>query len=113
MTIDSYSFGKIKINGKDHTADLIIFTNRINSKWWRKEGHLVRLEDLEEVLVERPEILIIGSGYYGLMRVDDNVVEKFGNDNISVIVLKTQNAVDRYNSLFKKKKVAAALHLTC
>ena len=45
MKIDSYSFGRIVINGKTYTSDVIIFPDKVDASWWRKEGHLLQLAD--------------------------------------------------------------------
>ena len=47
MLIESYSFGKISINGKIYHSDVIIFPDRVYDSWWRKEGHILHLEDLK------------------------------------------------------------------
>lgn len=41
MTIASYSFGKITIDGQTFTSDLIIYPGRIDPSWWRREGHFL------------------------------------------------------------------------
>lgn len=35
--INSYDFGRIVVDGKAYTSDVIIFPDRVNSYWWRKE----------------------------------------------------------------------------
>ena len=50
MKIKSYEFGRIEIDGNVYTRDVIIYGNRINSSWWRKEGHYLQVEDIEEIL---------------------------------------------------------------
>jgi len=36
--IESYDFGRIVVNGRKFGSDLIIFPDRVNGGWWRKEG---------------------------------------------------------------------------
>jgi hypothetical protein len=67
MMIDSYDFGRITINGRSYDQDLIIFPDKIKAGWWRKEGHRLQMEDLDDVLESEPEVLIVGTGYYGEM----------------------------------------------
>ena len=110
--ISSYSFGSIKIDGTEYSSDVIIFPERVLHPWWRKEGHYLHMEDLEEVLSYKPEVLVIGTGYSGVMRVPDEIVKKLQSMGISVVVQKTTEAVRSYNGLSAEKKVAA-LHLTC
>ena len=114
MKIDSYSFGHIEINGRVYTSDVIIFRDFVNSSWWRKEGHSLYPDDITEVLNAMPEILIIGTGYLGMMHVPEQTVRDITSLGIAVRVSKTAKAVELYNSLQNKKKtVMAALHITC
>lgn len=111
--IDSYSFGTIVINGKKYSSDVIIYPSRIDSKWWRREGHSLYLEDIEEILRQDPDILIIGTGAYGAMNVPEKVREKIRELGIELIIDKTPSAVKTYNELISSKEIIAALHLTC
>jgi len=111
--IESYSFGKIIIDGLQYNSDLIVYLDHIDSKWWRREGHKLYKEDLEEAINTKPEIIIVGTGYYGLMKVSTELIEYLKNLKINIIALKTKDACQEYNKLNKDKKVIAALHLTC
>ena len=111
--IQSYSFGQICVRDTTYRADLIIFPDRILSNWWRKEGHGLHMEDLEEVMREKPEVLIIGTGQAGVMAVPQDVIKNLEKAGIEVIVKQTPDACKTYNQLHNTKKVAAALHLTC
>ncbi|MFZ2331047.1 MAG: MTH938/NDUFAF3 family protein, partial [Atribacterota bacterium] len=106
-------FGKIIINGSIYNKDLIIFPDYIQNNWWRREGHFLRITDLEIIINYRPDILIIGTGMYGLMKVDNNLIQVLKDYNIKkVIVEKTKKACIYFNNETIQKKVAA-LHLTC
>ncbi len=52
--IESYSFGQIIIDGKKYNSDLIIYKNDINSNWWRKEGHNLYIEDVQDIINKKP-----------------------------------------------------------
>ena len=111
--IDSYSFDNTTIDGKKFTKDLIIFPEKINSNWRRKTGHLLTETDITEILDYKPEVLIIGTGASGLMKVDDKLKEKLKALEIEFVIKKTAEAVTEYNRVYKDKKVVCALHLTC
>ncbi len=112
--VEEYSFGRIKVSGKVFSRDLIIFVDEIYPNWWRKEGHSLCVEDLKVLLRKKPDILIIGTGYYGVMKVPQNVIEFLEKQGMRVIVENTQKAVETYNKLVSEgKNVAAAFHLTC
>jgi len=114
-TITHYDFGKIQINDRLYYKDLIIFQEEIITNWWRKKGHSLHLEDLQEVLVlsRKPEILIIGTGYNGVMKVPKSLIQQLEERGITIIVAKSKDAVKKFNELTPKKQVAIALHLTC
>ena len=48
--IESYKFGAIVINGKKYTSDIIVFPEHVIDGWWRKEGHRLHVEDIEDNL---------------------------------------------------------------
>ncbi|MCL5772312.1 MAG: MTH938/NDUFAF3 family protein [Actinobacteria bacterium] len=111
--INSYSFGTITIDNKKFTKDLIIYPDHITSNWRRKTGHFLTEDDITEVINYKPEVLIIGTGASGLMKVDDNLKEKLKALGIEVVIKKTADAVNEYSIIYKDRKVVAALHLTC
>jgi hypothetical protein len=114
MKIDSYSFGHIVINGKAYTSDVIIYEDHVNASWWRKEGHLLQWPDISEIVKPKPDILIIGSGYSGVMSVPPELVDRIEALGIEVKVERTTKAVELFNGLQgKKSRVIAALHITC
>ncbi|MHA1754433.1 MAG: Mth938-like domain-containing protein [Candidatus Odinarchaeia archaeon] len=114
MKIESYKFGEIVISGKKYGNDVIVFDKDIIPNWWREEGHSLHIKDLKSVLDYKPEVLIIGTGYNGLMKVNNDTLIELRDNGINVIVEKTKVAVEKFNEYIRKgKKVAAALHLTC
>ncbi len=113
MKIDSYSFGRIVIDGKTYTSDVIIYPGRVDASWWRKEGHLLQLADLDEVLQAKPQVLVIGTGYSGVMRVPRETIDGITRHGIEVKAERTSRAVEEYNELRGRKTVIAALHITC
>jgi len=114
MRIDSYSFGVMKVDGTDYRGDLIIFPDRVKSRWWRKEGHSLAIEDLDDVLEFKPEILVIGKGTSGLMDVPASTQKALQQAGIEVIAENTGQAWSIFNEQIEKgKKVIGAFHLTC
>jgi hypothetical protein len=113
VKIDSYSFGRIVIDGKTYTSDVIIYPGRVDASWRRKEGHLLLPGDVAEALRAKPDVLVIGTGYSGVMRVPRETVERIASRGIEVKVERTAKAVAAYNDLEGAKTVIAALHITC
>jgi hypothetical protein len=113
MMIDSYEFGRIVIDGKTYTSDVIIYPDRVKSDWWRREGHQLCIDDLEDVLDSRPDLVVVGTGNPGMMRVLPKVEKLIKFKEIELIIQSTQEACLTYNRLFSARKVVAMLHLTC
>ncbi len=112
--IEHYDFGEIIVDGKKYSRDLIITPSRIISDWWRIEGHMLFLKDLEDILDEEFEYLVIGTGYYGFMRVSDEVFKEMNRRGVKVIAKPTGEAVKEFNTLSSRgAKVVGAFHLTC
>ena len=113
MKIEHYSFGKITIDGETYTSDVIIYPERVDSSWWRKEGHTLNIEDLQDVVNADPAVVVIGTGFFGIMKVPKETVAYLESKGIEVHAARTGKAVEIFNALQKDKKVIAAFHLTC
>lgn len=111
--IDSYSFGNMVINGEKYTSDLIIYPDSIDDNWYRKKGHMLQEEDLDEIISHNTDALIIGTGAYGAMKIPDPTKKFLESKNIELIAQKTGKAYKTFNNLRGKRKVIAAFHLTC
>ena len=111
--IDKYKFGSITIEGKTYRSDVIIYPERVNDSWWRKEGHNLCIEDIREILDFHPEALVIGTGKPGLMKVPGGVADEIRSKGIELYVSGTEKAVRRFNELCIRKRTVAAFHLTC
>lgn len=112
--IEFYDFGIIVINGKRYASDVIVFPDRVKDNWWRKEGHRLAIEDLQEVLEAEPQVIIVGTGYSGLIKITDEVKQHLNERGIQLVIERTDDATKTFNKLAKSgEKVVAALHLTC
>jgi len=111
--IQAYRFGRIVIDGVVYNRDVIIFPDRVRSNWRRRDGHNLALEDLVEVLEGNPEVVILGRGAFGRMKVSDNIRELITERGIELVVLRTEGATKAYNEMRERRRVIAALHLSC
>ncbi|MFC1941239.1 Mth938-like domain-containing protein [Chloroflexota bacterium] len=112
-TIDSYHFGEIVIDGEKYSSDIVIFSDRVRDNWWRKTGHELCLEDIAEVIADNPDVLLVGTGASGLMKVLPEVKQEAKARHIQFIVEPTSEACNTYNQLCQSQRVVAAFHLTC
>lgn len=114
--IESYDFGVMVVNGKRYTSDLIVSPEKVLGGWWRRVGHEICLEDLKEVLScsPLPEVLVVGTGYSGLVKVLPEVEKALKERGIALIAQPTRDAYKTFNELLRAgKRVVGAFHLTC
>lgn len=91
-----------------------VFPDKVISSWWRIEGHKLFIDDIKEIIEYKPEILIVGTGAYGMLKVNKDVVEKLSKLGIKLEIYDTGKAINKFNEYLDKGiKVIAALHLTC
>jgi hypothetical protein len=113
MHIEHYEFGLIKIDGQTYRNDLLIWPGTIKSNWWRQQGHLLQLDDMTEALVAAPQVLVVGQGDPGNMAVDPALAAYLRDKGVDLMVFPTKQACQVINELGPKRRLAAALHLTC
>jgi len=121
--IQIYRFGHIVIDGTTYAKDVIILPDRVIGNWWRKEGHALHPGDLADIVdlsapavapsEIRPQVLIVGQGAYGRMRVMPETQQALQAAGIQLLAQPTDEACQTYNHLREQRTVAAALHLTC
>jgi hypothetical protein len=112
--IESYSFGRMVINGTLYTKDVIIMPdNSILSPWWRRRGHVLTVDDLRDLLAQQPKTIICGTGAMGVMRPAAELKDYLEAHNIEFIIQKSSWAVEIYNSRRGEENLGACFHLTC
>jgi hypothetical protein len=110
--IRDYRFGHVVVDGQAHTRDVIVLPGRVVGNWWRRDGHTLVLDDLDDVIEELPERLVVGCGAASRLRPDPGALEMLRSRGIEVEVLPTAEAVRRFAEC-DPARTAAALHLTC
>jgi len=94
--------------------DLYISNRKVVEDWWRKEGHNLCLEDIRDISVSKPSVLIVGTGTNGKMKISQEVKSFLAKREIPLIVAPTEWAAKVYNCLrVNTQNIAAAFHLTC
>jgi len=75
----------------------------------REKSHLIQESEIKEILNERPDVLVIGTGYNEIVQVN-----KISDLNANIEIINTEEAIARFNGLKEQnKKVVAILHTTC
>jgi hypothetical protein len=114
MHIDSYRFGRVDIDHRTYHSDVIVSPDGVDDRWWRHDGHSLAIEDLAGLLAARPDIVVIGTGYFGRMAVPDELRQDLERRGLQVVTGPTRRAIAEFNRLQSgTRRVAAALHVTC
>jgi len=119
--IEEYFFGSITIDGKIYNHDVEVRWNSEVLKWWRKESHVIDVEDVKRAVEQNPETIIIGTGQMGIAKVTEGVKKFIQERRIRLIVDKTEEAVKTFNIILeeseeeegRQRKVIGLFHLTC
>ena len=98
MEIRTYNFGSIDIEGNNYSSDVIILPTMVKDDWWRKQGHSLTIEDLKEVIAAKPDILVVGTGYYGRMEIPNDTKSFIDAQGIRLIEAPTSQAVEEFNN---------------
>ena len=108
--IENYTFGSFVVDGKRYENDIKIIKGKII--FWKDHG--LSLNDVQDVVAAKPEIIIIGTGEVGVVDVSQDIQDHIESKEIKLIIMRTGDACKEYNRLEKQgKNIAAILHNTC
>lgn len=114
MHIDDYRFGMIVIDGRRYAHDVLVLPDQIISPWWRRNGHVLDIADLDAVLTDAPDLLIVGTGASGCLQVPQETLDELYARGIAVKSMPSPEAVEAFNRWAGNgRTVAAGIHLTC
>jgi hypothetical protein len=112
--ISEFSFGRIIVNGQICNNDIKIVQGLLVPDWWRKSGHTVEIEDVQDLLDTDPEVLVIGKGQPGYMSITDELRQYLEKKCITLIEEPTAQAAKTFNRLLETgKKVSGGFHVGC
>lgn len=113
--IEACAFGRMTINGRIYSSDLMIFPDgQIADNWWRESGHCFDMLDIEPLVETHPDIIVAGTGIHGMVHVSETLVTALSRGGIELQASKTPIAARTFNRLAKAgKHVAGCFHLTC
>ena len=110
--IDSVKFGEIRIDGKDYYSDVTVFWD--GKVEYRMKEHVIELGEFIKVARKEPEVLVIGMGQSGSVKIATEVVEFAEGRKIEIFTEVTSKAVEIFNAFAQQgKKVVGIFHVTC
>ncbi len=69
--------------------------------------------EVEELLERGATTIILGTGYHGRLRVQEETLKTLEREGVEAHVLRTEEAVGLYNRLRDEAPVGALVHSTC
>ena len=113
--IEASHFGAMTVDGRTYTTDLFIYPDgRVEDNWWRRQGHVMAVDDILPLVDAAPELLVIGTGTSGRMRPEETVAPFLEERGIAFFAAPTAKAAEHFNQESGAgRKVGACFHLTC
>ena len=119
--IEDYQFGSIIIDGQTYTHDVQVFWTGQVFDWWRKESHVIDVEDVIDMVEQSPESIVIGTGQAGIAKVTEEAKKFITARGIKLFIDHTEQAIKTFNirqedsqeEEGKIEKVIGLFHLTC
>lgn len=109
--IDNSYFGTIIIDGRKFDSDVVVgWDGRIESK---SGSHSFTKADLNELMMRDPEVVIVGTGTVGNVKVDADAEIAARTHGIELIAKLTPQAIQEFNKHAKRRKTIAVMHVTC
>jgi hypothetical protein len=114
MKVDATGFGWIEVDGHRYPHDLLIYVdgaieNRYQDFHWT--SHTLTREEVAKVTRGDPEVLVVGTGQYGILAPTPQAIEYLRAHKIRFITASTPEAIKEFNAL--KGKRCALFHVTC
>jgi len=119
--IEEYKFGEITIDGETLDYDVEVRWTDEVLKWWRKESHVIDVDDVKRAVEQNPDTIVIGTGETGLGKVTEEAKNFIKEKGIKLIIDHTEQATKTFNVInedsFEEEgeqdKVIGLFHLTC
>jgi hypothetical protein len=118
MPIDATEFGSITIDGKIYEHDVIIrLSGKVEKRRKRlsKEeygtSHIISKEEAKFVFEDGCDLLIVGAGQQGNVRLSPEASAYFDKKHCRVLLQPTPEAIRAFNQSAEKK--IGLMHVTC
>jgi hypothetical protein len=112
VNIDFTKFGEITVNGQTYYSDMTVYWDGKLS--YRSKVHIIELGEFMKILKAEPEIVVIGRGQEGSLKIDEEVLRWAKSKHVEIYTENTRKSVDIFNAFANQgKKVVGIFHVTC
>ncbi len=109
--ISFYDTDQIMVNKEVYKKNLIVFPDKIFNNWRPNDITELRLDDLEIIIAQKPELIVLGTGRT-LLFPSASIIANVQKLNIGLEVMDIGAACRSYNVLLAEKRhIAAALFI--
>jgi hypothetical protein len=115
--ITGHAWGRIEVEGRGVFGDVRLYPGGCREWDWTMTGMHhepgIQRADVEEFVQRGVEVVVLSRGVHERLRVPDDTIEWLRAQGITVHVMQTDRAVERYNTLAATTRVGALIHSTC
>jgi hypothetical protein len=119
--IESFEWGRFVIKGAAHSANGegvgkdICIIDGVVSPWEARKGHMLKPKMVSSIIGSGIEILVIGNGVNGALKVPEKTNKAISEAGISELIIeRTPEACAAFNRLYREgASVAFLAHGTC
>jgi len=115
--ITGVAWGSVEVDGRKKFKDVKLFPGGAREWDWDETGTQhqpgILPSDVKELIDHGARVIVLSQGMLGRLNIDMDTMLELGRKNIKVHILKTEDAVRRYNELRETEPVGALIHSTC
>lgn len=113
-----FQWGRVDVDGYDQPfKDVKLYPGGAKSWDWNETGtrHVpgIQFADVEEVLAHGATVVILSKGVHERLQTKPETLTELEGRDITVHVLQTERAIEKYNELCVSEAVGALIHSTC
>jgi polyphosphate kinase 2 (PPK2 family) len=109
--IQAFEYGRITIADQDYDADILVYPDGDIKESQRSDEHQLKVTDIEPLINAEPEVIVLGLGTVGQLKVKPKVKDQIASSGIELHAYKTEKAIEIYRDLRIQKSIAALFHL--
>ncbi|MDH3198759.1 MAG: Mth938-like domain-containing protein [Candidatus Krumholzibacteria bacterium] len=115
--ITGLSWGSVEIGGKRKLRDAKLYPGGAREWNWDETGTAhapgILPADVEELIARGAKVVVLSQGMLSCLRVTMDTLDLLARKGVRAHILKTEDAVQRYNELRETEPVGALIHTTC
>ncbi len=109
MRIDCAICGSIIIDGTRYDHDVVISNGTVSK---RQNNSVFMRSEIRSLMAGNPDAIVLGTGHSNICNIEPAGAIDAQVAGVEIIAKPTSAALDEFNKLSRRKKVAAIFHVT-